>query len=494
MQSKVTLLGIVFVTLLLLSFLPNLIPSVSSGTPEQFLTPSSPKDATYIEDIPYVWQEVNGFCHWSCLSMALQHLGLPLNLYDVFATTGVGFSAVYIHLGNTRIFVPGSNYRQLYQAHYLESFLGIDYLVMLDNTTEIGELLSFSMNVWNLDYEVITGATEAQTTLCHSLDSGYPLLLWVDPYYLPVHDYDILRQYNIHSADTGSGHAVLAIGYNDTSQHVWIMDPGVGALGDNVAYPSDGRWHYNISYDDLALAREPLAFGAIQLATQETIHSIPSAGYPEFIYQRLLGLPIAYELDSIHPSIVSCGARAFQKLSIDLSPQNLANYLAHLIQEELIIQTLIEQGIQLEQMLTLQYHSYRTALHQIQKFIPHRDLSAMIALGQAAFPHFEALSTNASLTTFDHTSYSSLIKDTMWGIAEAYGETGDIYESVQRFSNNLVEIQAHMNGIASSWKAAGDELQFQVNIILYTPILLVFFSSFFIAVIVILATIKIWKR
>jgi hypothetical protein len=365
---------------------------------------------------------------------------------------------------------------------------------MLDNTTEIGELLAFSMDVWDLDYEVINGATEAQTTLCHSLNLNIPLLLRVDPYYLPVYDYDILRQENIHSADTGSGHAVLAVGYNDTLQQVWLMDPGVGALGDNVAYPSDGRWHYNISYTDLALAREPLAFGAIQLTTHDQIHNIPSDGYPEFIYQRLLGLPIAYELDNVHSSIVSCGARAFQTLSFDLSPPNFANYLAGQAQEELIIQYLFELGIQLEQMLTLQYLSYRTALLQLQKFIPHLDLSAMIALGQAAFPHFEALSTNASLTTFDHTSYTSLLKDTIWGIAETYDETGSIYESVQRFSNNLVEIQGHLNGIANSWQAAGNELQFHINAPTYTSIFIGLFTSVLVLIALILTIIIYRKR
>jgi hypothetical protein len=111
MKHKVTLLGMAFVALLLPSFLPNPVSRVYSGTEAQFLSPSSSKGAAYLEDIPYVWQEVNGFCHWSSLSMALQFLGLPMNLYDVFAITGIGLSAVYIHLGDTRIFVSGSNYR-----------------------------------------------------------------------------------------------------------------------------------------------------------------------------------------------------------------------------------------------------------------------------------------------------------------------------------------------------------------------------------------------
>ena len=233
MRLNTTMLGLTFVGLLFLSFLPNPLNTSLSGTSHEFLTSSTfSKSATYIEDIPYVWQEVNGFCHWSSLSMALQHIGLPMKLDDVFAATGIGFSAVYIQFEDIMMLIPGSNYRQLYQAQYLELFQGIDYIVIVDNTTEAGQNIATAMDAWNLDYQTIEGAIEAQETLCQSIDDGYPLLLWVDPYYLPVHDYDILRDLNLHSSDTGSGHAVLAIGYNDTTQEVWLMDLGVGALGE----------------------------------------------------------------------------------------------------------------------------------------------------------------------------------------------------------------------------------------------------------------------
>ncbi len=486
MRLHATMLGTIFALLLFLSFLPNPLSTSLSGTSHEFLTSSTfSKSATYIEDIPYVWQEINGFCHWSSLSMALQHIGLPMKLNDIFAATGIGFSAVYIQFKDIMMFIPGPNYRQIYQAQYLEAFQGIDYIVIVDNTTEAGQNFAITMDFWNLDYQTIEGAIEAQETLCQSIDDGYPLLLWVDPYYLPVHDYDILRDLNLHSNDTGSGHAVLATGYNDTTQEVWIMDPGVGALGDNVAYPSNGRWLYNISYSDLALARENLSFVATQIKPGSQVPTPNNNDYSTFIYQRLLGISASYELVNVDPSIVFCGAKAFHQLGIALTPSNLAYFLFNLEQNDLIVNKLYELSISLEQMITLQQLSFRSALARLPTYLREYDLSIMQSYGQAALPHFDALSTNASLTTFDPTSYNSLIKDTFWGIAELYRIDGNIYEAVTCYADNLFLIQTHLNGIAAAWEAAGHALQSLVDASINQLILSVFFSGCVIAIIVI---------
>ncbi len=425
--------------------------------------------------------------------MALQHIGIPMKLEDVFAATGIGFSAVYIQFEDIMTLIPGSNYRQLYQAQYLEHFQGIDYIVIVDNTTQAGQNFAIAMDFWNLDYQTIEGAIEAQETLCQSIDDGYPLLLWVDPYYLPVHDYDILRDLNLHSNDTGSGHAVLAIGYNETTQEVWIMDPGVGALGEDVAYPSDGRWHYNISYSDLTLAREGLGFGATQIKPGSQV-SNTNEDYSVFIYERLLGVPASYELVNLDPSIVSCGAKAFRQLSIDLIPANLAHFLFNLEQNNLIVNKLYELGISLEQMITLQHLSFRSALACLPTYLPEYDLFVMQSYGQAAIPHFEALSTNESLTTYNPTSYSSLIKDTFWGIADYFEQNGNIFESVAQYSENLMLIQTHLNGIADAWKNAGQILQYLINAPLSQMIVTVIFTSGIIALIVVPGIVAIRNR
>jgi hypothetical protein len=471
MNQKKSVLGLTLAFVLYLSFLPTLSTSSTSGTQLQFLTPSiSSKSDTYIEEIPYVWQEINGFCHWASVSMALQHIGLPLNLYDVFALTGIGFSSVYVSYQDIQMMLAGPVYRQLYQVQYLESFLEIEYTVMVGNSTEEGQMFAQAMDAWNLDYQTLDGATAAHDTLCQSIDAGYPLLLWVDPYYLPAKDYDILRDLNLHSSDTGSGHAILAVGYNKTSDEVWIMDPGVGALGDNVTYPSDGRWHYSIDYTNLSLAREAVGFGAIQITPTPNLRTLPPIDYVALISQRLLGELNAYEIFNVDPSIVSCGANAFSRIRIDLIPTNLVNYLSRLESEEQVILFLYEHGILLEQMLTLQHLSYRSALSCLPKFLSEIDFTLALSQGQLALNHFSALSTNASLTTFDHTSYHSLIKDTFWGIAEAYEQHRNIHEAVHAFYHDIAQIQRHLTGIAQAWEALGNELRSLVTAIIYNPI------------------------
>ena len=51
-------------------------------------------DSEEVTGVPYVWQEINGFCMWAAVSMAIQHAGVPLDLYDLFAT----FITAFIHL------------------------------------------------------------------------------------------------------------------------------------------------------------------------------------------------------------------------------------------------------------------------------------------------------------------------------------------------------------------------------------------------------------
>ena len=473
MNHRKSLFGMMLAFVLCLSFLPTLSATSTSGTQLRFLTtPLSSKSETYLEEIPYVWQEINGFCHWACVSMALQHIGLPLNLYDVFALTGIGFSAVYVSYQDIRMMLAGPVYRQLYQVQYLESFLEIEYTVMIDNNTEAGQFFAQAMDSWNLDYQTLVGATGAQEALYQSIDAGYPLILWVDPYYLPVKDYDILRYLNVHSSDTGSGHAILAVGYNDTNNEVWIMDPGVGALGDNVAYPSDGRWHYTIDYTNLSLAREAVGFGAIQITPTTNLRTSPPLDYLTLIYQRLLGDLTAYKIFNVDPSIVSCGANAFTRIRIDLTPINLVNYLSSLDSEEQVIVFLYEHGILLEQMLTLQQLAYRAALSRLPKYLPEIDLTLTLDQGQSALGHFSALSTNASLTTYNHTSYNSLMKDTFWGVAEAYEQHRNIHNSVYAFYHDITQIQRHLTGIAQAWNALGDELHSLVTAIIYDPIVI----------------------
>ncbi|MFX1576248.1 MAG: C39 family peptidase [Promethearchaeota archaeon] len=495
MKNEINLLRIFIIAILAFAILPSATILSELETSQSFVSPSnSSTTGVLLKDIPYVWQEINGFCFWSSISMALQYTGYSIALYDIFALTSMGMSAVYVSTEALQMLIPGPNYRQIYQLHYLETFLGIDYSVVLDNSTEIGAEFAFQLDYWNLEYEIIIGESEAQASLCDSIDAGYPLILFVDPYFLPLEDYDILRILNLHASDTGSGHAILAAGYNSTTEQVWIMDPGAGALGDEVGYPSDGRWNYTISYTDLASARAPLGYTAIQITPGSTDPEQFPPDYATLVYQRLQGIPAAYEIFNVDPSIVSCGAKAYQQLSKDLEPTNLAKFLSHLNQDDQILMHLYEQGIILEQALTLQHLAFKAALTSLPRFLQNYDLTSLQFLAQSSLPHFDSLSTNACLTTFDPSSYSSLIKDTFWGIADVFESTGNIQEAITAHTKNLTLIQQHLNSIGTAWMAAGLELQFQKNTSMYQPVIIAFLSSSIIGVIVISGVVKLKSK
>ncbi|MFW9934953.1 MAG: C39 family peptidase [Candidatus Thorarchaeota archaeon] len=495
MKSEINPLGIFIIAVLAFTILPS-ATSFNELAPSRLLVSQSDSSTTgvLLKDVPYVWQEINGFCFWSSITMALQYTGYPITLYDIFALTSMGMSAVYVSTEALQMLIPGPNYRQIYQPQYLETFLGIDYSVVLDNSTEIGAEFALQLDYWNLEYEIVIGETEAQASLCDSIDAGYPLILFVDPYYLPLEDYDILRILNLHSSDTGSGHAILAVGYNSTTEHVWIMDPGAGALGDEVGYPSDGRWNYTISYTDLASARAPLGYTAIQITPGSTEPEQFSPDYATLVYQRLQGFPAAYEIFNVDPSIVSCGGRAYQQLSKDLEPATLANFLSNLDQDDQILMHLYEQGIILEQALTLQHLAFKAALTRLPRFLQNYDLTNLQFLAQSALPHFDPLSTNACLTAFDPSSYSSLIKDTFWGIADVFESTGNIQEALTAHTKNLTLIQQHLNNIGTAWMAAGLELQFQKNASMHQPVIIAFLSSSIIGIIIISGAVKLKSK
>ncbi|MHA3963780.1 MAG: hypothetical protein AM325_009585, partial [Candidatus Thorarchaeota archaeon SMTZ1-45] len=79
-----------------------------------------------ITDVPYVWQEVNGFCFPSALSMVLQSMGLDLNLYDILAASGVGFSMVSFSVDETMTFFPGVMVRQISWFEFFMDLYGLE--------------------------------------------------------------------------------------------------------------------------------------------------------------------------------------------------------------------------------------------------------------------------------------------------------------------------------------------------------------------------------
>ncbi len=150
-----------------------------------------------VDQVPWVWQEVNGYCHYAGLSMLFNYHGAGNTLYETLELACCPHSVAY-----------EDNELALLSGWMLCQAAGD---------------LEFAGRIRNLSDDLVIRSTwMAYRSSLHSrIDAGRPFETSVDPYWLPQPDYDLLRTYGLHS-----GHAVVVVGYTDNA--IIINDPGVG--------------------------------------------------------------------------------------------------------------------------------------------------------------------------------------------------------------------------------------------------------------------------
>ncbi len=415
----------------------------------------------HIEGVPYVWQEINGYCYWASVDMALQYTGLDLDLGEFFAASGIGFSSAYIMIDDAQLFLSGSAFRQQQQLPIFCDVLGIDHIAYFDSNSEWIGLFEPSWVQAGFNMELIDGSEAAFQQLRSTLDEGYPVIIWVDPYWLPAIDYVELRDFFSPQdpATPSSGHAIVIVGYNDTAQTVEIMDPGVGAFGSRFGYPDDGRWYYTANYSTLNLAWEALAYGQVAFTPRENEVQNQEERMGNMIVSRLLGNRTLCAPDLEELFFASFGEAAFRGLSLDTTVDGIKNYLSQYNDTDDWPYVLASTGLSHESYMSLQYPAYRSALEALSSLMPSYDVSEVIGLGRAAYPHMAALSNNDSLVDFYYTYDGSELTRTYFGIAERYQETEDIDLVLDEFAEDIDSLAEHFLGIADAWQAAGEALE-----------------------------------
>jgi hypothetical protein len=413
-----------------------------------------------VTGVPYVWQEINGFCNWASVTMALQHIGVPLDLYGLFAASGIGFSASYLRFEENLMFWPGAFYRQLAPLYVMSSLYGLNTTTFLDSSTEIG----IAYQSLGVNYTSVDGWQGALTLMKQTIDGGHPLLLWVDPYYLPHSDYDIARELGITSAISQSGHTLLVVGYNDTSENAQLMDPGIGAFGDNFGFPSDGSWYYDINYTSLRSAWGSLAYGAflIKPDTGKLVDFEKQlAGYT---IDRLRGDRTSYLAEGEEDNFFwDFGSDAFRALAYDLTAESLSDYIDYFKVSDPNIKAKILQsiGMRIEGHLSIQYLSYRSAIESLPSLLPDINLDEFVSTSQEALPHFESLSDNSTMIEIDYYGGATITTVTFCSIASSCNSTtsGDVHAAVNEYDADLDQIIKHLMEIADVWDAAADALE-----------------------------------
>ncbi|MFW9809519.1 MAG: C39 family peptidase [Candidatus Thorarchaeota archaeon] len=413
-----------------------------------------------IQGVPYVWQEVNGFCFPSALSMVLQSMGLSLSLYDILAASGSGFSIVSASFDETMMIYPGVMVRQMPWFEFFTDLYGLEMQFYLDSGTDYGLSTIQILQSWGskfIDYNNSLSLSPLEV-MKESIDSGYPLAISVDTYYLPPHDWDVVRQYIGPIQPGGVGHAIVIVGYNDTTHQVQVHDPGVGLLQPNYGYPDDGRWYYNMTYATL-----DLAWGGCGYATFRVSNGTgPVADFEDrlasYIAQKLIGNRSEYFEGYENFFYLSAGADAFRGMGLDMNPESIRDYCTYFL--EINKPTAIRMlGHNLEAMMTMQYLAYRSSLDSLPDLLPTINLQAFFDEATNALPHMEVLSHNASITSgINIESRDSLLYNTFFGMADSFEVSQDLDYSINEFSGELEEISTHFSAIADAWKLAGEAL------------------------------------
>ena len=410
--------------------------------------------------VDYIWQEINGFCAWAATATAMRYAGADVDLYDIFALSGIGTSFAYIRYNDTLLIYPGALYQQMEPTAFLAEIYGLNLSVYLSSEVTGADRQQQIWESQGISTTLLDGQSQAFDLMRKSIDEGYPLIISVDPAWLPASDYDILREQGI----SGGGHGVVVVGYNDAEGVATIIDPGVGSFGENFGYPEDGRGNYTeITYTALNNAWSNRYYISILLKPGSGEIDDISSKLGPYLRDRLLGVGTSYAPASSSAYLWKYGEAGFRGLSSDMTKDGLSSYLSIFdgIENEREFKSalLFYIGIGLEAQITLQYLSFRNALPRISKFMPDIDLSEFIDTMELALPHFEALADNTTLISPGNiTSHDSFISNTFTGIAMSYNNTGQLDSALLEYNESLTEISNHLLAIADSWSDAGNIL------------------------------------
>jgi hypothetical protein len=413
-----------------------------------------------ISGVPYVWQEVNGFCFPSALSMVLQSMGYDLSLYDILAASGAGFSMVSISFDEALTFLPGVMVRQIPWFEFFTDLYGLNMQFYLDSSTEYGWNAKQILQGWGSDYIDYSDSASISpiTVMRESIDAGYPLAISVDTYYLPVEDWDVIRNYVGPLEPGGVGHAIVIVGYNDTAQKVRVYDPGVGLIGDTYGYPDDGRWNYTMPYDTLHDAWGSAGYVTFKISNGTGPITDFEDRLTSYITQKLLGNRSAYFEGYENYFYLSAGADAFRGMALDLNLKAIKDYCTYYleVQKSTAMRML---GHNIEVMMTMQYLAFRSSLNVLPDLLPSKDLAQFLAVANEALPHMEVLSHNASITSgIEIKSRDTLLYNTFFGMASNFESSYDLDGAISEYSDELDEISTHLIAIADAWRAAGEFL------------------------------------
>jgi len=392
--------------------------------------------------------------------MVLQSMRLDLNLYDILAASGAGFSIVSVSVDEAMTFFPGVMVQQLPWFEFFTDLYGLEMQFYLDSSTVYGYNALQILAGWGsnaIDYSASTSINPL-SVMRESIDAGYPLAISVDTYYLPPVDWDIIRNYVGPMEPGGVGHAIVIVGYNDTAQTVRVHDPGVGLIEPYVGYPDDGRWNYTMSYATLDDAWQSCGYATFRVSNGTGPVEDFENRLATYITNRMIGNRSSYFEGSENYFYMGTGADAFRGMGLDMTFEAIRDYCTNYM--EVDKPTAIRMlGHNLEVMMTMQYQAFRGSLDSLSELLPSLDLEDFLEEAAEALPHMDVLSHNDSITSgITVKSRDTLLYNTFFDMAESFESSHDLDSAIGEFSEELDQIGGHFIAIADAWKAAGEAL------------------------------------
>jgi hypothetical protein len=478
---------IIILTIILSAATPR--ASISNTTSFERTDNGVSADAGEVMGVPYVWQEINGLCHWATLSMALQSIGVQLDLAEVCAISGIGFAAGYIRYEDIWNFLAGLGYRQQSTTQaIMAELLGFEVEFYLDtDSTDLGPSMAIEMTSQNVNWTEIDGWDDAIQILKNGIDRGFPVEIYVNLQNLPASDYDIIRDLGLNA--TTPTHSILITGYNDTSGTAQIIDPAIGLFDNPASFPDDGSWFYNISYTSLNQAWLGLyGISIVKPGSEAPEDLTPSLA--NHILDRLRGDRTSYAPPgSADAFFWNFGSNAFRAMAADLTDTGLSSFMDQFDEYDLHTKSLILQsiGFELETRLTQQCESYRAAIDALPGVLTDLDLQDFVSEAREALEHFELFADTSTVNTPFYAAGVKLATKTFGDIAHQYEYVfdGDLSSAVSTHEEDLADIQTHLAAIADVWDAAADALERALHGQTGPPILLLSTSIVGILVLVI---------
>jgi hypothetical protein len=268
-------------------------------------------EATLVTGVPFMSQEVDGFCHYAGQGMLFNHMGYTHTIHEMVETGLVPYSPIYF--GGQFTGFPG--------IFSCQTESDMAWNGAIRNTTCSLELLSGWTGYAARFEDLVDGATPAETS--------------VDPYYLPQPDYDALREHGIHS-----GHAVVIVGYSDSS--VVINDPGVGLAllgeeplpdpqlrGKNVVVPLD---IFRLAVEN-SLGTSYLLLSYLPAGSQVTSEALLLASLEKALL-RLSGDVSSYDqelVEYLQPASPAFGRDGLTVLAQDMNPATFAIWYQYVL-------------------------------------------------------------------------------------------------------------------------------------------------------------------